>query len=71
MMEPALEPFIDVVKGIELSAPHIPYISNVTGTWITAEQATSPTYYADHLRQAVQFEAGVRCDRHRSLYSVS
>ena len=46
MMEPALEPFTDIVKGIELKPPRIPYISNVTGTWITPEQATSPTYYA-------------------------
>jgi len=60
MMEPALEPFTDIVKGIELKQPRIPYISNVTGTWITPEQATSPTYYASHLRRAVQFEAGVR-----------
>ena len=61
MMEPALGPFIEVIKGVKLSAPNIPYVSNVTGTWITAEQATSPKYYADHLRQTVQFAAGVRC----------
>ena len=60
MMEPALEPFTEIVKRIELKPPRIPYISNVTGTWITPEQATSPTYYATHLRHAVQFEAGVR-----------
>lgn len=60
MMEPALEPFTDVVRHIELKPPRIPYVSNVTGTWITTEQATSPTYYAAHLRRAVQFEAGIR-----------
>jgi phthiocerol/phenolphthiocerol synthesis type-I polyketide synthase E len=60
MMEPALAPFTAVVKDIALSPPKIPYVSNVTGTWITAEQATSPAYYATHLRCAVQFEAGVR-----------
>ena len=38
----------------------MPYVSNVTGTWITPEQATSPAYYVEHLRRAVQFEAGVR-----------
>ena len=42
------------------SAPAIPYISNVSGTWITPEQATSPDNYAMHLRRAVQFEAGIR-----------
>ena len=35
-------------------------MSNLTGTWITPQQATSPAYYADHLRRAVQFEAGMR-----------
>jgi acyl transferase domain-containing protein/acyl carrier protein len=60
MMEPALAPFTAVLKDIALSPPSIPYISNVTGTWITPEQATSAAYYAAHLRGAVQFEAGVR-----------
>jgi acyl transferase domain-containing protein len=60
MMEPVLEPFAKIVKHIELRPPQIPYISNVTGTWITAEQATSPDYYATHLRCPVQFETGVR-----------
>ena len=32
------------------SAPELRYVSNVTGTWITAEQATDPAYWARHLR---------------------
>ena len=60
MMEPALAPFAEVFEGMVLSPPRIPYVSNLTGTWITAEQATSPAYYAAHLRSAVQFEAGIR-----------
>src|SRR4029079_4276754 len=60
MMEPALEPFAKVVKDIGLRPPRIPYISNVNGTWITPDQATSPDYYATHLRRPVQFEAGIR-----------
>jgi acyl transferase domain-containing protein len=60
MMEPALSPFIAILQGIPLSRPTIPYVSNVTGTWITDDQATSPTYYADHLRRSVRFEAGIR-----------
>ena len=60
MMEPALGPFTDVVKQIKLKPPYIAYVSNVTGTWITPEQATSPAYYATHLRRTVQFEEGIR-----------
>ena len=32
-----------------------PYLSNLTGTWITAEQATDPQYWVDHLRHTVRF----------------
>ena len=60
MMEPALKPFESLLDAVELTQPKIPYVSNVTGTWIKAEEATSPAYYATHLRQAVQFEAVVR-----------
>jgi phthiocerol/phenolphthiocerol synthesis type-I polyketide synthase E len=60
MMEPALADFIAVVEKASLHAPLIPYVSNLTGNWITSEQAMSPSYYAEHLRHAVQFEAGIQ-----------
>jgi acyl transferase domain-containing protein len=60
MMEPALAPFLTLLERVALAAPRIPYVSNLTGTWITAEQATSPAYYTQHLRRSVQFEAGVQ-----------
>ena len=34
--------------------PQLPYLSNVTGDWIMAEQATDPAYWAEHLCQPVQ-----------------
>jgi acyl transferase domain-containing protein len=60
MMAPALAPFVEALQKIRLAPPSIPYVSNVTGTWITAEQATSPDYYAEHLRRPVRFETGIR-----------
>ena len=60
MMEPILEPFSKQVRQVRLNPPQIPYISNVTGTWITAAQATDPDYYARHLRQTVRFAEGVQ-----------
>ncbi len=60
MMEPVLGPFVRQFDGIELRPPQIPYLSNVTGTWITAGQATDPGYWARHLRQPVRFADGVR-----------
>ncbi|MFQ5627055.1 MAG: acyltransferase domain-containing protein, partial [Methyloligellaceae bacterium] len=60
MMDGVLAPFTEQVKKIALSAPKIPFISNVTGTWITDSEATDPNYWALHLRSAVRFGAGVR-----------
>jgi acyl transferase domain-containing protein/acyl carrier protein len=59
MMEPILGEFAAAVARVPLGPPRIPYISNVTGTWITREQATSPEYYARHLRQTVLFHKGL------------
>jgi amino acid adenylation domain-containing protein len=60
MMEPILEIFIEKIKQINLNVPVIPFISNVTGNWITNENATNPNYYAQHLRQTVRFADGVK-----------
>ncbi|MFB2970446.1 beta-ketoacyl synthase N-terminal-like domain-containing protein [Aerosakkonema sp. BLCC-F183] len=60
MMEPILEVFTEQVKKVNLKAPQIPYISNVTGTWIAAEEATNPHYWARHLRQTVLFSSGLQ-----------
>lgn len=59
MMEPAIEEFTEVVRGVERNAPRIPYLSNVTGKWITEAEAVDPSYWGRHLREPVQFSAGV------------
>ena len=59
MMDPVLAEFAREVGKIKLSEPKIPYISNVTGTWIQNADATDPQYWAKHLRQTVRFAAGV------------
>jgi amino acid adenylation domain-containing protein len=59
MMEPIAGRFRELLRGVTLRAPEIPFVSNVTGTWITSEQATDPGYWADHLRRAVRFADGV------------
>lgn len=66
MMEPAVEPFTELVRRVELKAPSIPFVSNVTGTWITEDQATDPAYWARHLRETVRFAEGVRTLREQS-----
>jgi NAD(P)-dependent dehydrogenase (short-subunit alcohol dehydrogenase family) len=58
MMDGAVEPLVAIARTIELHPPQIPYLSNVTGTWITDAQACDPEYWGRHLRQAVRFSAG-------------
>jgi len=55
MMDPIIDTFAGLVKQIVLNEPQLPYLSNLSGTWITKEQATDPDYYAQHLRNAVRF----------------
>ena len=59
MMEPVLEPFTALLRQVKMSAPAIPYVSNVTGRWVTAREAQSPEYWAGHVRQTVRFSDGV------------
>jgi acyl transferase domain-containing protein/acyl carrier protein len=54
-----LPAFIQQLQQISLQPPQIPYISNLTGTWIRADEATDPHYWANHLRQTVKFSAGI------------
>jgi phthiocerol/phenolphthiocerol synthesis type-I polyketide synthase E len=59
MMESMLPAFLEVVRGVELHPPSIPFVSNVTGTWISDEEATDPGYWARHVRSAVRFAEGL------------
>ncbi|QTA91521.1 type I polyketide synthase [Desulfonema magnum] len=60
MMDPVMGKFTELVGNLRLNRPQIPYISNLTGTWITEEQATDPAYWAKHLRETVRFSDGVK-----------
>jgi NAD(P)-dependent dehydrogenase (short-subunit alcohol dehydrogenase family)/acyl carrier protein len=60
MMDPAIAPFVATVAKHTLSPPRIPFISNVTGTWIKAEEAADPAYWGRHLRGAVRFADGIQ-----------
>ncbi|WP_229402068.1 type I polyketide synthase [Micromonospora okii] len=55
MTDPILAEFTALMATVPLRAPKIPFLSNVTGTWITEAQATDPAYWAAHLRQPVRF----------------
>ena len=50
MLEPILDEFGASAGTIRFAAPTIPYVSNLTGTWITAADVTDPDYWVRHLR---------------------
>ena len=55
MMQPMGEQLTKLISEFKLNPPQIPYLSNVTGEWITPEQATNPSYWTKHLCQTVRF----------------
>ena len=59
MMDSVGAPFSDLLRQIEFRQPVIPFISNVTGTWATADDVAAPSYWVRHLRQTVRFADGI------------
>ncbi|MGV9302383.1 SDR family NAD(P)-dependent oxidoreductase [Nonomuraea sp. NPDC003727] len=55
MMDPILADFEALVASVPRQEPRLPFLSNVTGDWITAEQAVDPAYWAGHIRRPVRF----------------
>lgn len=55
MMAPAVDRFAAEIGRHELRPPTIPFLSNVTGTWITAAEAGDHRYWSDHIRRPVRF----------------
>ncbi|MCU0288681.1 MAG: acyltransferase domain-containing protein [Acidobacteria bacterium] len=60
LMQEIKEQLIAEISKITLKKPVIPYISNVTGDWITVEQATNPRYWGEQLCAAVRFSNGIQ-----------
>jgi acyl transferase domain-containing protein len=59
MLAPIAGELTALVGTLRLHPPRIPYLSNVTGTWITDAQATDPAYWAQHMLATVRFAEGV------------
>ena len=58
MMDPIVERFAEMVRHVPLSAPQTPFVSSVTGDWITDADATDASYWARQLREPVRFADG-------------
>ncbi len=55
MLDGILEEFRAQLSGLTLRPPEIPVLSNRSGDWLTAEEATDPEYWVQHLRSTVCF----------------
>jgi len=59
MVTPVVDEFREAFKKVTPHEPQIPFVSNCTGTWITAQEAMSSDYWAKHIRQTVRFGTGL------------
>jgi len=55
MMDPIIDAFAEHAKQIRMHPPQIPFISTVTGTWITPDEIMNAVYWVKNLRQTVRF----------------
>lgn len=59
-MDPILDEFLEKIKDIKINPPKIPFISNITGNWISQADLNSKKYWANHMRNAVLFSDGIQ-----------
>ncbi len=59
MVDAIVDPLRSFLGRLKLDAPKVPFISNLTGTWITTEEAVDPGYWVRHLRHTVRFADGI------------
>jgi phthiocerol/phenolphthiocerol synthesis type-I polyketide synthase E len=72
-MDGVLAPFAEFLATLTLHAPRIPMLSNITGTWMTDDEATDPTRWSRHIRSTVRFADELQVllgDPHRVLVEV-
>jgi amino acid adenylation domain-containing protein len=60
MMDGAVAPFEALVAEVALHAPAIPIFSTLTGRLLEDAEATSPAYWAKHLRGTVRFSSALQ-----------
>ena len=54
-MDSVVTPFAEYLSTMTLHTPRIPMLSNVTGTWMTDDEATDPHRWARQIRSTVRF----------------
>ena len=72
-MDPILDTFGAIVARTRRNPPRIPYVSNVTGTWVTPADVSDVRYWTHQIRGTVRFYDGLReilSERDRVLIEV-
>jgi non-ribosomal peptide synthase protein (TIGR01720 family) len=61
MLDVVMDRFASAVAKVKRSPPVIRCLSNVSGTWLTDEQAQDPSYWGAQLRRPVRFAENLTC----------
>ena len=60
LMDSVVGPLEDAARTVPVHEIAVPWVSNVTGTWVEASDL-DPGYWARHVREPVRFDQGLRC----------
>ena len=59
LMEPILQDFRKMLSSVHMQKPVLPLLSNVSGTWMTDEEAVSPDCWTAHIRRPVRYSENI------------
>ncbi len=60
LVEPVLDEFEAIARGVTYNPARIRLVSNLTGQLATGTECANATYWRRHMREAVRFEDGLR-----------
>lgn len=73
MMQDAATEFSEYLKAFQFNNPSIPIVSNVTGEWVKENEMCTPTYWAEHIINPVQFDKNLALilqDEHAAFIEI-
>jgi len=70
MMEKAADQLASFLDDIRMNPPNIPFVSTVTGEWISDEEATTSRYWGDQIRKPVKFSQAAAFLIQQDQYSL-